>query len=341
MLYSIGNGSMKPWAAKQIAYFIMFLPACFVIAIMDINFWFRNSYNIYIAGLVLLLVVEITGYRSMGATRWLNLGFIRIQPSEVMKMCTILALARYFFQTDLISIGKNNTLLTPALLVGLPCLLILRQPNLGTALILAAIGVSILFFVGVQIYKFLFCLLIIILAMPVVWKFGLHDYQKQRILIFLDPDSDPLNSGYNIMQSKIAIGSGGVWGKGFIKGTQGQLEFLPERHTDFIFTVFCEEFGFIGSVFVIFLYLLLFSMFVFIIIKCSNTFGKVIVAGVFVNFFCHFFINIGMITGLLPVVGTPLILFSYGGSVTVSSTLSLGFVMNVYIHGDREVTALV
>ncbi|MDR1494565.1 MAG: rod shape-determining protein RodA [Rickettsiales bacterium] len=341
MLYSIGNGSMRPWALRQIIYFVLCLPFCLVIALVDINFWFRNSYRIYALGLFMLTIVEIFGHRTMGATRWLNLGFIRIQPSEFMKICTTLALARYFFQTDLKNIRENKTLLVPMALLLVPCGLILRQPNLGTALILIAIGISLMFFVGVQVMKFVACFLVVLLVAPLVWQFGLHDYQKQRVLVFLDPDSDPLNSGYNITQSKIAIGSGGFWGKGFIKGTQGQLEFLPERHTDFIFTVFCEEFGFIGSIFVVSLYLLLFSMFVYTIIRCNNTFGKAIVGGVLVNFFCHFFINIGMITGILPVVGTPLILFSYGGSVTVSSLLSIGFVLNVRVHGDREITTLV
>ncbi|MDR1425561.1 MAG: rod shape-determining protein RodA [Rickettsiales bacterium] len=340
MLYSVGNGSMRPWALRQIIHFIISFPLCLIIAVTDINFWFKNSYRIYAFGLILLVIVEISGYRSMGATRWLNLGFTKIQPSEFIKIFTILALARYFFQTDLKNIQENKTLLVPIMLILVPCGLILRQPNLGTALILMAVGVSIMFFVGVQVKKFFICLFLILLAAPVLWQFALRDYQKQRIMVFLDPDSDPLNSGYNIMQSKIAIGSGGFWGKGFIKGTQGQLEFLPERHTDFIFTVFCEEFGFMGGVLVIFLYLLLFSMFIHTIIRCNNTFGKTIVAGVLVNFFCHFFINIGMIIGLLPVVGTPLILFSYGGSVTVSSLISISFVLNVQIHSDREIKNL-
>ncbi|MDR2077851.1 MAG: rod shape-determining protein RodA [Rickettsiales bacterium] len=341
MLYSIGNGNMRPWALKQITYFLLCLPLCIGIAIVDINIWLRQAYNVYAIGLAMLILVEIAGYRSMGATRWLNLGFIRIQPSEFMKICTILAMARYFFQTDLKNIRNNATLAIPLLFIGIPCILILRQPNLGTAIILAVIGVSILFFVGVQIKKFILCFVVVLAVIPVIWKFSLHDYQKQRILIFLDPESDPLNSGYNIAQSKIAIGSGGLWGKGFIKGTQGQLEFLPERHTDFIFTVFCEEFGFVGSVSIVCLYIIMFSMFTYIIIKCNNTFGKIIVGGVFVNFFSHFFINIGMVTGILPVVGTPLILFSYGGSVTVSSMISIGFVLNVRTHLDREVTVLV
>jgi rod shape determining protein RodA len=341
MLYSIGNGSMRPWALRQIIYFVLCLPVCLAIAIIDINFWFRNAYKIYAGGLFLLTIVEIFGHRSMGATRWLDLGFVKLQPSEFMKICTTLALARYFFQTDLKSLRENRTLLLPALMVLVPCVLILRQPNLGTALILLALGVSLMFFVGVQVVKFVSCFLLILLVAPLVWQFGLHDYQKQRVLVFLDPDSDPLDSGYNLTQSKIAIGSGGFWGKGFIGGTQGQLEFLPERHTDFIFTVFCEEFGFIGSFFVVLLYLLLFSMFVYTIIRCNNTFGKTVVGGVLVSFFCHFFINLGMITGILPVVGTPLILFSYGGSVTVSSLLSIGFVLNVRVHGDREITTLI
>ena len=165
----------------------------------------------------------------------------------------------------------------------------------------------------------------------------MHDYQKQRIITFINPDSDPLNSGYNIMQSKIAIGSGGIWGKGFLKGTQGQLEFLPEKHTDFIFTILCEEFGFIGSLTVILLFLTVFIMMIYIITKCKHTFGRVIVSGIFINLFCHFFINIGMITGILPVVGTPLPLFSYGGSITATTLISLGFVLNVDLNKETEI----
>lgn len=337
MLYSASNGSMKPWAIRQIVYYFTFLPLCIFIAVTSINFWFKISYIIYFICLGMLTLVSLFGYKSMGATRWINLGFIRIQPSEFVKIGLILALARYFFQHNLSEIRENKKLIFPILLFIFPFILILKQPSLGTAVILMAITVSILFFVGVQMWKFFLCFFLVVCATPLVWKLALHDYQRQRVMTFLDPDSDPLNSGYNITQSKIAIGSGGIWGKGFLKGTQGQLEFLPEKHTDFIFTILCEEFGFIGGIFVIILFLSLFSMMLYIITKCKHSYGKIIVGGIFINLFCHFFINIGMITGILPVVGTPLPLFSYGGSITASTLISIGFVLNVDIYKDEEI----
>lgn len=337
MLYSASNGSMKPWAIRQIIYYLAFFPFCIFVAVTNINFWFRTSYIIYFVCLVMLLLVSLFGHKSMGATRWINFGSIRIQPSEFMKIGLILALARYFFQHNLSEIRENKKLIIPILLFIFPFILILKQPSLGTAVILMAITVAILFFVGVQMWKFFLCFFLVICTTPVVWKFALHDYQRQRVMTFLNPDSDPLNSGYNITQSKIAIGSGGIWGKGFLKGTQGQLEFLPEKHTDFIFTILCEEFGFVGAIFTITLFLILFSMMLYIITKCTHSYGKIIVGGVFINLFCHFFINIGMVTGILPVVGTPLPLFSYGGSITVSTLISIGFVLNVDINRDDEI----
>ncbi|MBR2141164.1 MAG: rod shape-determining protein RodA [Rickettsiales bacterium] len=340
LLYSANNGNMKPWAIRQLLYFVCFFPVMIAIAVIDLKFWLKSSYLIYIGGLFLLVLVAIIGHKSMGATRWLNLGFIRIQPSEIMKICMTLALARYFFQNDINDIRKNKKLIIPTIMYIIPFCFILKQPNLGTVLILTAIFVATLFFVGVQFWKFVLCFVIALLMIPITWKYGLHDYQKQRVITFLNPESDPLNSGYNITQSKIAIGSGGIWGTGFLKGVQGQLEFLPEKHTDFIFAVLAEEFGFIGSVFVISLFLVMFIFFAYIITKCNHSYGKIIVMGVFVNIFCHFFINIGMITGILPVVGIPLPMLSYGGSITVSTLISIGFVLNVDINRNTELSLL-
>ena len=336
MLYSASGGNIKPWVIRQVIYFCCFFPVAIAIAITDIKFWFRYSNVIYVLGVFLLLLVEFMGHKSMGATRWLNLGFIRVQPSEIMKLCLILALARYFFKNNLHDIKTNKKLIIPLIMYIIPFILILKQPNLGTAVILTAIFFSTLFFVGVQIWKFVLCFIFGLCLIPVIWNYGLHDYQKQRIVTFLNPESDPLNSGYNIIQSKIAIGSGGMWGNGYLNGTQGQLEFLPEKHTDFIFTILSEEFGFIGACFVIFLFLILFIFLLYILTKCHHTYGKVIVGGVFINIFCHFFINIGMVMGLLPVVGTPLPLMSYGGSITVSTLISLGFVLNVDLNRNEE-----
>ena len=337
MLYSAGGGNWQPWASKQLIYFICFFPITILIATIDINFWFKTSYLIYFFGLCLLIFVEIIGHKSMGATRWVRIGFINFQPSELMKICLILSLAKYFFVKDLDEIKENKNLIIPIMLFILPFVLILKQPNLGTALILMIITISIFFSSGVQIWKFALCIVLVLLSSPIVWKFGIKDYQKQRIMTFLNPTADPLKSGYNIAQSKIAIGSGGLSGKGFLNGTQGQLEFLPEKQTDFIFTIFAEEFGFIGTIFLIFLYLCLFGILFFMCTKSNNNFCRIIIIGIFINLFSHFFINIGMIIGLLPVVGTPLPLMSYGGSITVSTLISLGFVLNADINRNIQI----
>jgi rod shape determining protein RodA len=227
-------------------------------------------------------------------------------------------------------------LIIPLIYFSVPFLLILKQPNLGTALILAMITFGIFFLAGVQMWKFWLVFAVILLLSPFVWFYAMEDYQRQRVLTFLNPEADPLNSGYNIIQSKIAIGSGGIWGKGFLKGTQGQLEFLPEKHTDFIFTLLCEEFGFIGAMAVIIMYLILFAYMVYVIVNCKHNFGRVVVGGILINLFCHFFINIGMISGVLPVVGTPLPLLSYGGSITATTLISLGLIINIDINRYKE-----
>jgi rod shape determining protein RodA len=336
LLYSAAGGRMSPWASRQISLFLTFLPVVFLIALVDTNLFFKYSYIPYIVGLFLLLLVEIKGHRAMGATRWINLGFFRLQPSELMKMCLILQLAKYFQIYSIKDIYSTKKLIIPLLYFSVPFLLILKQPNLGTALILAIITFGIFFLVGVQMWKFWLVLGVVIIILPFVWFYGMKDYQKQRVLTFLNPEEDPFNSGYNIIQSKIAIGSGGIWGKGFLKGTQGQLEFLPEKHTDFIFTILCEEFGFIGSLTVIILYLIFFAYLIYVIVNCKHNFGRVMVGGILINLFCHFFINLGMISGILPVVGTPLPLLSYGGSITATTLISLGFVLNIDLNRYKE-----
>ncbi len=331
-LYSADNGSWLPWAKKQLIYFIMFMPALFVITLININFWFKTSYFLYICSLLSLILVGVIGHKSMGATRWINLGFMRVQPAEIMQICIILALAKYFHNKDLIEIKQNKTLIVPTIIMIIPTILVLKQPSLGTALLLIAITTTIFFCSGVQLWKFMLCLLLIVSTSPIIWKYGIKDYQKQRVLTFLNPTADPLKSGYNITQSKIAIGSGGLNGKGFLNGTQGQLEFLPEKHTDFIFTIIAEEFGFLGVLILVILYLVMFCILIYMVTKNQNNFGRIIIMGVFTNLFFHFFINIGMITGILPIVGMPLPLLSYGGSITSSTLISLGFVLNADIN---------
>jgi rod shape determining protein RodA len=245
-------------------------------------------------------------------------------------------LGKYFYLYDIGDIQSTKKLIIPLAYFAVPLLLILKQPNLGTAIILTIITFGIFFLVGVQMWKFWSIFFVIVFLFPFIWYYGLKDYQRQRVLTFLSPEDDPLNSGYNIIQSKIAIGSGGLWGKGFLKGTQGQLEFLPEKHTDFIFTILCEEFGFVGCIMIMILYVVYFTFLVYVAVNCKHTFGRVVVGGILINMFCHFFINLGMISGILPVVGTPLPLLSYGGSVTITTLFSVGLVLNMDINRYKE-----
>ncbi|MDD2839724.1 MAG: rod shape-determining protein RodA [Rickettsiales bacterium] len=337
-LYSAASGSFSPWASKQILYFIYFLPIALIIVLIDINIWYKLSYIIYFSALFLLIFVEFSGHTAMGATRWLKVaGGVTLQPSETMKLALVIGLARYFSGINIREIQKNKKLFIPILMILAPAALVLKQPDLGTAFILIAIGTSILFLVGVQWWKFAICGILFISVLPFAWKYALHDYQRKRIEVFLNPESDPLGSGYNITQSKIAIGSGGFLGKGYLKGTQSQLAFLPEKQTDFIFTTYTEETGFVGGIFIIGLYSTLASFAFWSAFKSRYTFSRVIIAGVGFLMFFHVFINIGMVMGILPVVGVPLPLFSYGGTITVISLLSFSFLLNADLYKDTEI----
>jgi len=338
MLYSAAGGNFSPWASKQIIYFIIFFPIMIAIAITDINFWFKYSYWIYLGTLSLLLIVILAGHTSMGATRWIRIGFLSIQPSEVMKLSLVLGLAKYFYTREEEEIYKIRYLISPLIIIALPIFLIIKQPDLGTAVILGAIGITILFATGIKLWKFAFCGIAGIASIPFFWNLLLHDYQKKRILTFLNPSSDPLGAGYNIMQSKIAIGSGGAWGKGFLNGTQGQLEFLPEKQTDFIFTMLAEEMGFVGSLGIIALYIILIGFAITIGIKCKHQFGRTIAIGVASIIFFHTFINIGMVIGIVPVVGAPLPFLSYGGTFTATIFLCFGFLLNVDLYNKTEIS---
>ena len=336
MLYSASGGSMLPWASKQMYYFLFFLPVMFFITLIDINFWCKISYLIYFASLMLLIYVEFLGHTAMGATRWIRFAGLSIQPSETMKLGLVIGLARYFTTKNIKQITQNKYLIIPSLMILVPTLLVLKQPDLGTAMILVLLGIGVFFVVGVQWWKFGICGLIFLLALPLAWKYGLHDYQKKRIEVFINPESDPLGSGYNITQSKIAIGSGGFYGKGYLKGTQGQLAFLPEKQTDFIFTMSTEEIGFIGGVSIITLYLIISGFAFWTAFKSKYTFGRLMATGTGFILFLHVFINIGMVMGILPVVGVPLPLMSYGGTITATSLISFGFLLNADLYKDKE-----
>jgi len=336
MLYSAAEGSVEPWALRHAIRFLGGLLVMFALALFDVRFWFRYAYLIYLAALALLVAVEFTGSSGMGAQRWIDLEVIQLQPSEIMKVALILALARYFHgQTDE-EVVRPLYLVTPAALALAPAALVLKQPDLGTAVMLLMAAAAVFFMAGVRLWKFALGLLLTLGAIPVAWQF-LHAYQRQRLLTFLDPESDPLGAGYHILQSKIALGSGGLFGKGFLAGTQSHLNFLPEKQTDFIFTMLAEEWGMLGGLVLLGLYLLLFIYGFAIALRSRNQFGRLLAIGLTTNLFFYVFINIAMVMGILPVVGVPLPLISYGGTAMLAVMAAFGLMMSVYIHRDIRI----
>ena len=333
MLYSAGEGSWTPWAVRQAVRYAVGICILLTIALIDIRFWWRNSYLIYGLLLCLLISVEVIGSTSMGAQRWINLGFIRLQPSELMKVALILALARYFHGISIEDSGRLRVISIPIMLISAPAIFVLKQPDLGTAVFLVVIGVAVLFLAGLRLWKFGLVFSLAAAAIPIVWG-TLHRYQQKRILTFLDPESDPLGAGYHIMQSKIALGSGGLTGKGFMQGSQSHLNFLPEKQTDFIFTMVAEEFGMMGGLFLLGLYLVMMIYGVFISLNSRSHFGRLLAMGITSMLFLYVFINIAMVMGIVPVVGVPLPLISYGGNAMLSVLIGAGFLINVYIHRD-------
>jgi rod shape determining protein RodA len=336
MLYSAGGGSMDPWASRQLIRFGFGLIGMFIIAIVDIRIWLRYAYLIYAVALILLIAVDVIGHIGMGAQRWIRIGPVQIQPSEFMKMSLVLALARYFHRMNIEDIGRPLYLIVPTLLVLTPAALVLKQPDLGTAVMLLIGGGAIFFMAGVRIWMFGVVIVMGLASIPVGWNF-LHDYQKQRIWTFLDPESDPLGAGYHILQSQIAFGSGGVFGKGFLQGTQSHLDFLPERHTDFIFTMLAEEFGLVGGLLVLLLFALLMVYGLAVSVRCRNHFGRLMAMGMTATILLYVFLNTAMVMGLIPVVGVPLPLISYGGTAMLTVLAGCGFLMNAYIHRDVRI----
>jgi rod shape determining protein RodA len=312
-LYSAASGNIEPWALSHAIRFSVGVVGLLVVALIDLKLWHRYAYWIYAIGLCLLLAVEIKGFVGMGPQRWINLGFINLQPSEIMKICVVIALARYFNGVTVEDIRNPKTLIIPLILVLLPTALVMTQPDLGTALMILMVAGAIFFLAGVSYWLFGIVLAGGVACIPVAWHF-MQDYQKRRVLTFLNPESDPLGSGYHITQSKIALGSGGISGKGFLEGTQSHLNFLPEKQTDFIFTLMAEEWGFIGS--------------------CAI--GRLLALGITMNFLLYVFINISMVTGLIPVVGVPLPMISNGGSAMMAALFGFGLIMCVYVHRDYK-----
>jgi rod shape determining protein RodA len=335
MLYSAAH-SVDPWTMRQGIRFLFGLAILVAVALVDIRVYLRYAYVIYGIAFMLLVFVDVAGEIGMGAQRWIDLKVIQLQPSEVMKIALVLALARYFHRLSADTIGNPLMLIVPIVMVFAPVGLVLMQPDLGTAVMLVLVGAAMFWVAGVRLWKFVVVALAGIGAVPLAWNF-LHDYQKNRILTFLNPESDPLGTGYHITQSKIAMGSGGLGGKGFMNGSQAYLNYLPERQTDFIFAMLSEELGMIGGVLLLLLYTVLFVYGYAIAFNSRNHFGRLLAIGVTINLFCYVFINMAMVMGLLPVVGVPLPLISYGGTAMLTVLFGFGLLMCVYVHRDLKI----
>lgn len=336
MLISAANGSIHPWAFKQLIRFSFGFVVMICVICIDIRTLFWYAYPLYFISFMALIAVELMGFVGMGAQRWIDLYVFNFQPSEMMRLGLILTLARYFHGLTADEIVRPATLFVPIVLILGPTLLVLRQPDLGTAMLLMLSSAAIFFAAGVRIWKFLVVGGSILTAIPLLWSL-LHDYQKKRIFIFINPESDPTHAGYHIIQSKIALGSGGLFGKGFLQGTQSHLNFLPEKQTDFIFTMFCEEFGLLGATLLIFLYMIIIAYNIHIALNARTPFARLTALGLTVTLFLYVFINMAMVTGLLPVVGIPLPLFSYGGTAMLTLLISQGILYSIYIHNDTRV----
>ena len=334
-LFSAAGGAVEPYAGRHAMRFGVGLVMMLAISLVDIRIIQRFSWVAYAVGVGLLVAVMRIGHVGKGAQRWIELGGLQLQPSEFMKIALVLALASWFHRASWERMGNPLFLIPPIVATLIPVGLILKEPNLGTAVIAAIVGAAVFFAAGVRWWKFL----LVALPLPFAAKLAyehLHDYQRARIDTFLHPESDPLGAGYNILQSKIALGSGGMWGKGFLQGTQGHLDFLPEKQTDFIYTMIGEEFGWVGAVAVLGLLALIVLGGMLIALRCRNQFGRLVALGISFNFFMYVFVNIAMVMGAIPVGGVPLPLVSHGGSALLTVMLGFGILMSVHVHRDTE-----
>lgn len=336
-LYSAAGGDMSKWASKHVMRFGVGCIGMVIIALMDIRWWYKLTWPLYFIGMGLLLFVEIKGHVGMGAQRWINLGFMNLQPSELMKIAVVMALARHYHGASPEQARRLSFLIIPALVVGAPVALVLLQPDLGTSLMIVMAGAGMVFMAGAPIWLFVTAGVLVAVSIPIAWQF-LHDYQKARVMTFLDPESDPLGAGYHITQSKIAIGSGGIEGKGFLQGTQSHLNFLPEKQTDFIFTLWVEEWGLFGGIGLLTLFLLIFIVGMNTSLKSKHQFGRYLSLGISLNFSLYVFINIAMVMGLIPVVGAPLPMVSYGGTSMLAALIGFGLMMSCGIYRHSKVT---
>jgi len=341
MLYSIAGGDFDIWARRQAQVFGVGMALMFVIAMVPIWFWKNLAGVAYLVAFILLIFVEVMGETNMGAQRWIDLGFMQFQPSEMMKFALVMVLATYYDWLDSKQTSHPLYVLIAALLILLPTILVLMQPNLGTSLMLILGGATVMFAAGVSLWYFAGVAALAVGAIAGVfftrgtpWQF-LHDYQYKRIDTFFDPTADPLGAGYNIIQAQIALGSGGWSGKGFMQGTQSRLNFLPEKHTDFIFTTLAEEFGFVGAFTLLTLYALIIGFGLFAALQNRDRFSALLIVGVVANFFFYIAVNLSMVMGMAPVVGVPLPLLSYGGSAMLVILVGFGLVQSAHVHRPR------
>jgi rod shape determining protein RodA len=341
MLYSVAGGSMTPWAEPQMKRFALALAGMFVVALVPIWFWRNVSLLAYLVSLALLVAVALIGVEGKGAQRWIDLGFMRLQPSELAKITLVMVLAAYYDWLPMSRVSRPIWVLIPVSMILIPVALVLKQPDLGTSILLLAAGGVMMFLAGVHWAYFATVILAVGVSVFAViesrgtdWQL-LEDYQYRRIDTFLSPDSDPLGAGYHITQSKIALGSGGWTGRGFMQGTQSRLNFLPEKHTDFIFVTLAEEFGFVGAVSILGLYALILVFCISAALSNRDRFSSLLTLGVAMTFFLFFSVNMAMVTGLMPVVGVPLPLVSYGGSAMLVLMLGFGLVQSAHVHKPR------
>jgi rod shape determining protein RodA len=341
MLYSVAGGELEPWAGAQMLRFAAGLVIMMAIGLVDIRFWRWMAPFAYAISLVLLVAVDVMGVIGMGAQRWIDLGPLQIQPSEMMKIALVMALAAYYARLPVEKVSRPVWVILPLLLILMPVALVMEQPDLGTAILLLAGGGAVMFLAGVSLWYFGTAAALgaglvtaVLKSRGTDWQL-IEDYQFRRIFTFLDPSADPLGAGYHITQAKIALGSGGLVGKGYMQGTQARLNFLPEKHTDFIFTTLAEEFGYVGTTTILVLYLLVIVFCVVSAVANRDRFGALMTGGIAMSFFLLFAVNMGMVMGLMPVVGVPLPLISYGGSAMLVLLAAFGLVQSAHIHRPR------
>jgi rod shape determining protein RodA len=335
VLYSAGGG-FDPWASKHLLRFALFMTMAIIMSRLTLDFWKQITFPVYAILFVMLLGVEMVGFVGGGSQRWINLGFMTLQPSELMKPAVVLVVAWFYDRLPPSHIGTFAAIWPPALLVGVPWFFVMIQPDLGTSIAILFGAICVMFLAGIPMRYFLGAGGAMLVLAPIAFFFGLKEYQRNRILIFLDPESDPLGTGYHISQSKIAIGSGGLFGKGFMNGTQSHLDYLPEGHTDFVFATMAEEWGMLGGIAVLFGYFLLLRWGFDVAVKSRSRYGQLVAAGLTCTMFFYMMINLMMVMGLAPVVGIPLPFISHGGSSMLTLMICVGIIMSIERHPESR-----